>query len=544
MPAMEFLLEGPNGTGVIDEGHIMQQLQQGGYPTLGISADGLTVTFQDPTGGQPYEVDTRDVLKEMGWQVAGMNPIAPDYGAVQPEWRAAISALPDDDMKQAYLEAKLKRVGIDTPMITGRGRDWFVYNPNTSQWLAVTNSPDLELADLGEVASEGAHILGSAIGGGFGGTAGAFAGPVGSIAGASAGGAAGGGLADLARNKILSEYDPEFAGIREKYQPRMAEEARRSMAFDALTMGGLKGLGMAMPGVRSLLAKGPLSTAARTAGRGFESAGAGLAQTAKTVAETPFLRELGMFSTPGVAETATLGFLGQLPTAALRGSVKGLGKVAESPSVQRILGAEQSGALGRLSQELLAKRAPARGLAEEMASRMGAGAAEGSEASARDIVGNIAEKLGQSFGKGPGFQEKKDAMEASYRLAREYGLSPFEAREIGGEAIKEMEKYWAKSAGQRAGQIGEKIGTMLGGAESAGRGLERTASGAFSLLTSGARGLGVGAKLGGAGLRTAGTLGQPLEVPALTRLGAEELYRSWPRRRDQDIMNQTYLVGN
>jgi hypothetical protein len=45
-------------------------------------------------------------------------------------------------MRHAYIAGKMKKAGAPDAKIVGSGRDWYVFNPGTNQWVGVTNDPD------------------------------------------------------------------------------------------------------------------------------------------------------------------------------------------------------------------------------------------------------------------------------------------------------------------------------------------------------------------------------------------------------------------
>ena len=59
-----------------DETHLMNDIAQNGATPTGVSADGLTITFQGSKG--PYQAPVTDVLAKMGYNSVGIKPI--DFG--------------------------------------------------------------------------------------------------------------------------------------------------------------------------------------------------------------------------------------------------------------------------------------------------------------------------------------------------------------------------------------------------------------------------------------------------------------------------------
>ena len=131
--------------GEITTSGVYQQLQQAGYPVTGVSADGMEFHFSDPRG--EYTMAIPDIMKNLGHEVNYVEPTAPDTSKINLRYRAAISRLPDDDAKKAYIESKLKREGVENANVIGYGRDWHYFDPSSNIRVAgvgtlVRMSPD------------------------------------------------------------------------------------------------------------------------------------------------------------------------------------------------------------------------------------------------------------------------------------------------------------------------------------------------------------------------------------------------------------------
>lgn len=494
MSSMDFHVENQQGhAGVVDDDHVLSQLKQMGYPVAGISADGMHVTFNDPQQGQ-YQVKTQDALKEMGWNVKSMLPSSPDYDNIQSSWRAGIESLPqDDDMRKAYLEAKLRRQGIQDPSIVGTGSDWHVFNPQTSQWIALTNKPGIDTSDLAEVAAAAPHFLGSALGGTAGGALGTgLGGPVGSVAGAAVGAGLGGAGGDALERYAMSRFDPEYRQIASQHFGDVAKDVAKTGGMDALTFGGLKALGLASPALRTMIAKGPVSTGLKTLGAATEGAGALAGGGAKALAGSPGASEFAANFVPGLGDAMNVGELAQLPGSAVRAIPRTLNWLGSNEVVAPLFGDEGAAGL-RSAAEAIAK--PRAGMGPSTAQTFARALGGAEESSTVQEAGNA---LGNLFEKGAGW--------AGY-----------------------------PEGGEAAGRFGEALGRSAGHLENVGRGVTRTGVGAFRMGMRGVQGVGRGAQMIGAGARNLGTMAQPLEVPAAARYGVGKAEEALRRLRPDDV---------
>lgn len=536
--SLEFKIQGQGGeSGVVDTNHIVSQLQQAGYTPQGVSADGMTMTLVDDSG--PYEVKTADVLKNLGWEVKGATPPNADYDNIQHGWRAAITKLPDDDSRKAYIEGQMKRAGVAEPQITGGGRDWFVFNPGTQQWIGVTNSPQWDASDAVEFGLEAPRMVASALGGGAGALAGAGAG---SIPLAMVGAGLAGGAADAATRGVVAAVDPVYRDVASKNLGGIAKDVGIGAGMDAATMGLFKGLG---PAARFLSPKlgavaegamnlAPISRTAKAAGQTMQSVGGGMKGLA-SMADNSMGHELASFAIPGASEAQSAGFLMQAPAWMTKAGVKGMDALGNSSMIRQYapnFARKMTSFAGRLGEDT-AFAAPIRSQAfqqgaEALAGRMGgAPAAETTAEEAlkpSNIMANLFQegriRAGQMFGN----IERKGATDLGmYRTAREAGLPPNLARDFGEDSLHEFLGR-ENAAGAKWAGYGRKFGEGIEHLDKLGGSLQRGATKAGKAVVQGTRATGAGLHGAGTALRGVGTVTQPIESRAAMRYGAEEAF--------------------
>lgn len=511
-PKLEFTIEGANGEPqTLNDQDIMQQLQEAGYNPQNISPDGSIVTLQDAQGR--YNVKLSDALSEHGSKVTGSMPMNADTQNVQPGWRAAIQYLPDDADKQAYIRGQMANLGKNDAQIMGSGRDWFVFNPDTSQWVAVTNSPEWDMSDLVEAGMVGARGLGSAVGAGLAG-----AGTMG--LGAMGGAAAGGAGVDLAGRGIMAAMDPTFRQVAGKNLGGQALDVGLGAAMDAGTVGLLGGARALMPG---LAKAAPVSAAMKGTGAALEGAGVVSNLVGKGL-RSDAGRELGQMFIPAADTLGTAGYLAQAPSYLTRGIPRAMGWLGEKQFLQE--SAPEAARWLRNASMGLLKRASNPRMAEEMAARVG-GPKVVPQATTKDVTRNLAEEGMKAFEKRFGSSGASDLLDAgsnAYHNALASGASEAEARMAAGRAIDSI----SQGASQRmsaAGTAGETIGRAMEGLEEAGKGAVGAARGIVGGVGAGFQGAGAAARTGGAAMRNAGTVLSPLEQTLGARTLAEEQLR-------------------
>lgn len=539
---MQFEVKDPQtgNPGTISTYEVQQQLKNVGYNVIGTSADGLGLTIQGAQG--PYELNIPDALGKMGWQHLSHVPENPEND-VQAGWRAAITKIPDEDAKRAFLETKMRHGGIEDPKVVGQGRDWYAFNPHTSKWYAITNSPDWEMADLAEGGLEGARFLGSAAGGALGGVTGAgLGGPVGAPLGAAAGAGLGGGAVDIASRGLLAAMDPDFKNYAEENLGSQAADVGKSAGIDAAMFGAGKAI---MP---ARMAAGVISGGLKSTGAAAEAGGQLLSKGAGTLAGSDIGSTVASQFIPGISEATTAGWLGQLPAAAAEGIPRAAGNLAENGTFREIAGDAASQKISDVSKTLLKQRPRPFSLAEEMASKLG-GAAPEAKTSARDVFGNAFEQVGgrMKLNKDLGFAQMAEEGRLGAQEAFGKSHTPEEVNAIADEVVRSMREKMIKSSGNRAGQMGERFGEGIDQLATASRGIERMGTGMTKGLLRGAQGAGEATALGGRVLNRAATVAAPLEIPAAVRYGLvpqaeEQLRRRKSPQNSFSNPDQAYLV--
>lgn len=580
---MNFNVSHPGGAGgSLTATDVLDQVKNLGYNPQSVSPDGMTMTLMDDQG--EYQMPIPKLLSSMGWKVNAALPENADYSGVQPEWRAAIGGLADDDMKRAYIEGKMKRAGVEQPQVTGGGRDWYVFNPGTNQWIGATNNPDWDKSDLVEGAMTGARAVGAALGGAGGAALGG--GTPASIAGAMGGSALGGGAVDSLMRGGLASFDPEYRQVAGQNVGAIAGD----VGFNAAIDGATGGLGVGLPaGIKAAFGQGagqaaktamyagPASTLARGTGRTVRAAGQ-LTGVAGRGLDTSLGKLGAEVATPIVADVAGAGALLQAPGWLPRGAAKAAGwagnKVSQAaqeaaPNLNssaarkaavaayreaRNEGISQSGArqfakyaseesnrgaveaakgagggLRRFANDMLRPRVVQ---SEELASAMvpNRGLAGPRQASATDIYGNMFERgrsaLDKSFGP-TSRRAEQELLDKTYQDAMQYGVGEVKAKAIARAAVRDTIIPQRMARASAAGQTGEKVGRVMQSAEELGQGVGAVASGAVNLGIKGVRGAGAAMRGGGRALEEAGKLGQPLEFPAMIREGLQQNTRPY-----------------
>jgi hypothetical protein len=459
-PVVKFDIFGADGQDhSIDSTYLFNTLAQEGANPVKISPDGLTVTLRDAEGD--YDVKAQDILKDKGWQVKGVAPVAPVTDHAKPEWRAAVSQLQDDTMREAYIRGQVQKLGVENPVVVGSGRDWHVFNPATGQWVAATNSPDWDSTDLVEGGLMGARAAGSVLGG----IAGTLA--AGPGAGTAAGAGLGGMATDVGMKTALGAMDPDFAELEMANLPKVGAHVAAGGALDAVT----GGVGKFLPGIGSRVAQGT-GAALETAGKGV-SALAGLAKK-------PLAADiLGGVAAPN----ASLGAFGaQIPA----GAVKSIPRAAEWAGEKLAQGAESLGAKGFGS-----------GLVDDLW-----------------MAGGKMADWGRKIGTPRGAPSPLQAY-----TARMAGKDTTTRTATTQDVLGNLAEEYVPSQARRAAAMGD----ALEGMADTGRTVEgairtgvRAAAGATQGVAAGVQGVGTAA-------RVAGTLARPVEGQYLARFGSEEM---------------------
>jgi len=491
---------GPDGKDEqITTSGIYQQLQQAGYPVTGVSADGMEFHFNDPRG--EYSMAVPDILKNMGHEVKYVEPTAPDDSKLNLLYRSAVSRLPDDDAKKAYLESKLKREGVENANVIGYGRDWHYFDPSTNQWHSLTNTKDWDTGDLAEAGLETVHGLGAA-GGAIAGTG--VAGPFGTVAGAAAGGAA----SEAAIRGALNYFDPEYADVttlggqlkdvaigsaldaglagggalagrlakplmasgKQAFSRAIAQgatEAEAKILANAASEESLKH--MARTGIGSTILKG--------AGTTLDATGSLVGAGGKAL-DNQLVREGFKAITPVFSQAQMAAMALQAPEYATNAVAKGANAVGKTKFLKDMVGKDAAETFAQGAEEVVSKQAPLSGV-DTFNRQFRGSAADAPTIKSRNILRNVAEKAAKGM----------DASEETIARAAKYG--------------------------QNTGKAFENMGTI-------GRNIDKGTDTAVKGFGLGLKGAGAVTKGVGKAAYGIGSVAQPFENMALASAGARE----------------------
>lgn len=483
--------DGSGQSGTVDEHFVAQQLAQSGRGVKSVSPDGAHIVLVDAEG--EYEAPVRGLLAGLGWQVTDVKPTKADYDNVQPGWRASLSNLPDDVQRQAYLQKNMAELGMPDARLEGAGDNWFVHNPQTGDWVALTNKPGFDVSDILPGAMTGAH----AIGAGAASLAAIESGP-----GAFFAGIAGGAGTEAAMRGVNAMVDPNFRAVAGENMEGQLKDVGISAAGDAA--GGLLGAGLGA-GLKRLA--GPavaraLSTPASSAATGFgavaKPVGRGVAQLG-AAADTQMGRYLASSMVPGAGGAVNAGFLAQVPAMAMRLPTQAVASAAGSKLGQRILGPKLGQSIEWGANHIL--NAPSTSSMFGRAANMSAApfrqpTTASRAAFARDF--SVAKAMGLD---GPGAR--------AYARAR---------------GISRLSK-----PGNTAFDVGKTAGTIPEGLEAVGRPLERFGLGMTGIATKGLKYGGKALEAAGQMAERAGNYAKPFE-PYLTREPLTERFIADPLR--------------
>lgn len=542
---LKFHLANGDTEGFADEHQLINDLRQVGYQPLGVSADGMTITLQGDQGS--YEVSTPEVLQKMGWQVKGYQPLDVDHEHVSPELRFIIESpgiREDDHAKEAVIKSRLQRQGVKDPQVVGSGSDWYVFNPNTSQYIALTNKPGMDLGDLGEVGARAGGILAS----GTGAVVGTGLGPAGTVGGAVAGGQLGNRLTDAA----AAALEPSYLGT---IADRGLGENLKTIGLEAGTdaLAGVGGLGLSKLGSAgaSLVRNGLLSRFAQGAGGSAELSGKAIQGTADFLSKgTP--RDVGV-ALADPTGVSLYGELAKLPQSALRGASRGVGKLGESEFLSKVA-PEQAARMRDISARLLQRRATdSPTLGAKFAESIGRPTAgRQSQIGAEEVMGNLGDMVGMKIGR----------QRAAVEVAAHPGVIG-DARAIEHDTLQDLLKQGmrydaAEQAARQASQgflhdwtegLAKDAAPKLPGFSAVGRGVDNASKlGQMGVSAVGipydaamgaARAGGRALNYGGRALRSAGEGMAPIETPSALKYGSEELMDRL-RRRQAALQRQGY----
>jgi hypothetical protein len=506
---------------------IIAALRDKGYSPIGVDDTGKVFHFTDPRGD--FSMDVKDVFQQFGLQVkmGGIKPVSPNEDNIHWGWRAAISKLPDDDAKKAYLESKLKKDGIDKPMIEGSGRDWYAYDPKIG-WKALTNSSSFDASDAVEFATDIPRTVGATLGaiGGAGLGAGAASIPLG-MAGAGLGSAAGD---SLTRGALAADEDYRNASSLGQH----AKDVGFGAGIDTATAGAGFGLGkllgsggkkLAEEGFRGSAAKyprifSPISTSAE--GIGGLTRGAGyLTRRSGELIDTPIGREVAGYMTPGLGQVKMYAQAAGLPqdlatiipkaikAAGVMGRKAGvLSKDAARGAVEfgdNIVTPIEPGGLDKTFVRSVAERAE-EGLSRGKRFLMGEKEPIGDRAS--DVMGNVASKIRNKLPINTKGAEKK-ALD-QFNALPENMRGPSTLDDMTKEAVKATSEEAINSAARKGQALGRGMDAIGNPGKAVDSGINKVIGAGAKVLQGGGR-LAEGA---GAAVQNAAKVARPFEQHA------------------------------
>lgn len=468
---------GTGAEGEIDEHEIMNQLRNAGYMPTGVSGDGMTLTLQGAK--DPYEVEIKDVLKNMGWEVQSQRPTNANTDHIDMGLRALIespSLRHDDQMKSDIIKGRLQRSGLENPQVVGSGSDWYAFDPGNNEWYALTNKPGMDMSDLGEAAVRAPGIVGSGIGMAMG----TGAGPLGMAGGSAAGGFMGNRAVDAVGSLVSDDYGK---AIRDRGMDNVGDYLKDA-GEDAL--GGFAGFGLGKMGSigKGLLSEGLVSRGLKAGGEAAR-VGAGAVESAADFMSKGLARDVGgMMMDP----TGLTGYtqIPQLLKDAVMASRKGIGKLGESSFFKD--------------------------LAPETATK------------ARDLAARLSKEYVPS------------TRSAGERFASSVTHKPFvNPEQFGAEEIGLNAGKAAGSASPWPGKIGRGIDT----ADRLGKMADRVLYAPYDAAVGAAKYGGKGLRKAGEIAKDLGTGLAPIETPMALNYGSEELFNRL-RKRQRALQDQGY----
>ncbi len=478
MPALDYTVEKDGQTDVMDDGHIMTQFQQAGYPVQGVSADGMYLIGQDPAGpkGQPspqYKVPITKALGTLGYNVKGAQPIKSDDSTVEPMLSGMVSQMPsDDNMRKAYIEHTLKSRGVDNPQVMGHGNDWHVYNPNTQQWAQLSKSPGMDMAGVASAGLALPHMLGALAGG----TAGALAGSGVASVPLAAGGAALGSAAGSALEQLaMAKLDPDYAAVLPGHMSEVATGALKDAGLDAAG----EGVGAPLAKVAGRM----LQPAVDLAGGALDGAGSLIAKGAGKLAGSDSAVNLATDFVNPIPGVNTLGQVAQglqLPQDLVRVGAKAPGFLASNKVTAPLFSEENQGLLGGITDALHAQGNNAEGI-------LGG------------LVGGRAKKAAAAYLADPAAQQaESEAANGAMLMGQKYGITDEDAlHELASGMAGDYRKQEIQrlmTQGSEEGNWGHQLGKVLDQAGAAGQGLQAVANASTRGVLRAAQGAGIAAQ--------------------------------------------------
>lgn len=532
MPLDFEIIDKEGNTHPTDVNTIMGQLQNAGYSPKATTPDGMNVIMTDDQGD--YTMPIGEVLQNVGVKLAGVKPQGADESGINALWRYGVESLPeDDDVRKAFITSKLsKEAGVQNPQVQGKGSDWYYFNPEQRKWMALTSGEGMTTATLAGMAPTALKAVGSAAGGMLGTIAG---GGLLSAATGAAGAIGGGRLGDAANKMIAGGLDPEIS----KLSAEHAEQKHGKGAFNQ-TVGHLKdnwgdmaldgatgGLAGAVP---KLFAKGAISQATRGTGAALKTAG-NVTQGAANVVDNQLGRALIRSPVTGGLEAGA--FAAQAPGYIVSKGTELANRGAKWLSNKT--GGKFGSKVAQFTDDLMTPRGPtdeilsaAENAAENVAKvKKPVGPMIGAEetapkATARDIMGNLGEKLGFKW-------TPKNYLEKG-------GVYSDDAANVLAEGKR------AKNS-MAGGKAGEAVGKTVDDFRKAGKGIEDGLDYVTKKALGGIRNTGKVASGTGRSMQTLGTLTNPWENRILARQGLDRVSKV-PEDVDTDELRAFFKKKN
>jgi hypothetical protein len=425
--------------------HLNEALAGTDKSVTAISPDGMTAQVMQ--GGKQYQLPMDRIIKKFGYSVESAMPPKEQtrFDTVHSGWRFATSNLEDDAQKRAYLETKVKDLSPQAQVV-GSGRDWFAYDPAQAKWLALTNSPDWDLADLAEGGQAAASITGGVLGGIGGAAAGSAVAPgPGTVAGGMVGAAGGTAAAESLTRGAAAMFDPDYREAFDLSKAAQGVGTTSAIAGVAPLVGrGLAAAGSKIlsPGIQQVAGR-PISSAAQATGKVAE--GVGTIARGAQIGQTNVGKTVGAVLTPGLSEASLLGAGTMVPKMGVQGAnwvANKFGKGAAEESAEGILGRFGGWLGGKLG---------------------GRGAQSGQGINLNPASGGIAGDLARQ-------KAAQEASAAGAQYGRSIGQGVDTMADAGGKIIHGAEELFGMGAGATA-----KTGAVL---QSAGKRFQRGAQAA------------------------------------------------------------------
>jgi len=288
---------------------VVNDLRQIGIESS-ITPDGKMLHYD--IDGVAMEMPVADFLSKTVGPVVGFSflPDITDFSTVNPELRLGVENLPNDALRQKYLEFSLESQGIESPQIIGMGSDWALYDPGTASYRALTNRPGMDISDIGEIGAAAPRLFGNIVGGVGGAIAGGGITPA-SVATGAAGTAIGGQIGRGLLDAYLAASQPEYRELLSS----LAEEGLGDVLMERVGEAGIDfatgALGGAIPLVPAL-SKGLVTRGGAAVSSGLQKVGSGGRKIASTI-DDPIGRAVGAELAMGTGPIQLGAFLAQSP---------------------------------------------------------------------------------------------------------------------------------------------------------------------------------------------------------------------------------------